>query len=83
MCARNGSAHSMRYLLDNISPFFPITLQSNMYSRGDSILQAAIESSNIPIVEVILDHVTQPIAETGVDKNNRTRVCKFILKRNF
>ncbi|KAI6653575.1 Serine/threonine-protein phosphatase 6 regulatory ankyrin repeat subunit A-like isoform X1 [Oopsacas minuta] len=71
MCARNGSAHSMRYLLEITSPYFPLSLQSNLYSRGDSILQAAIESNSIQVVEIILNHITK--AEEVVPEKNRQR----------
>ena len=66
----------MRYLLDNVSPFFPMTLQSNKHTRGDSVLQAAIESENILNVEAILEYVTR---EQPQDKTQIPRVCKYSL----
>ena len=69
----------MRYLLDNMSPFFPVNLQSNKHTRGDSMLQAAIESENIPNVEAILEYVTRQEIDTSTEKSNIPRVCKYTL----
>ena len=77
MCARKGSPYSMEYLLENLSPNFPITLQSNMFSRGDSILQAAIESNDLEMVKVILEYITRADVDTEPTRS-KSGLCKYI-----